>query len=76
MNSKSFESPLYAVYKPELPIATQRYLSYHLEFTSLDEIATFPSELESTSLVLAYGHDLFFTKVQPDNPFDILDEDF
>lgn len=46
------------------------------QFTSLTEITAIPTNFESTSLVFAYGHDLFFTKVAPDNPYDILDDDF
>ena len=42
----------------------------------MDNIITIPSDLESTSLVFAYGHDLFFTKIQPDNTFDLLGEEF
>jgi len=32
------------------------------------------SLLESTSLVAAYGLDVFFSRVTPANPFDLLDE--
>lgn len=35
-----------------------------------------PSKLESTSLVLAVGLDLFFTRVTPSKPFDLLSEEF
>ena len=35
-----------------------------------------PSGLESTSLVLAYGIDLFYTRVSPSGTFDILKDDF
>lgn len=35
-----------------------------------------PSGLESTSLVLAYGLDMFFTRVTPSGTFDILKDDF
>lgn len=35
-----------------------------------------PSGLESTSLLLAYGIDLFFTRLHPSGTFDILKDDF
>ncbi|KJH51246.1 hypothetical protein DICVIV_02611 [Dictyocaulus viviparus] len=34
------------------------------------------SGLESTSLMLAYGIDLFFTRLHPSGTFDILKDDF
>jgi len=35
-----------------------------------------PARLESTSLMLAFGVDLFFTRVAPAKTFDCLGEDF
>jgi hypothetical protein len=40
------------------------------------EIVTSPALLESTSLVLASGLDLFFTRVAPSGSFDVLSEGF
>jgi len=42
----------------------------------IKQILTTPSQLESTSIVLAYGLDLFQTRVSPSNTFDLLSEDF
>ena len=39
-------------------------------------ILTSPALLESTSLVFAYGLDLFSTRVTPSNTFDVLSENF
>ena len=39
-------------------------------------IHTSSAGLESTSLVLAYGLDLYFTRVTPSKLFDVLKEDF
>jgi ER membrane protein complex subunit 1 len=39
-------------------------------------IITSPALLESTSLVFAFGMDLFFTRVAPSNTFDVLNENF
>ena len=44
--------------------------------TRLSFIHSCPSGLESTSLVLACGLDLFFARVQPSRQFDLLAEDF
>lgn len=47
-------------------------LSFHLIFLFFFS----PSGLESTSLMLAYGMDLFYTRVTPSGTFDILRDDF
>lgn len=40
------------------------------------QIVTAPSLLESTSLVLAVGTDLFLTRVSTSGTFDVLSENF
>jgi hypothetical protein len=35
-----------------------------------------PTQLESTSLVFAYGLDMFLTRVAPSGTFDVLSEGF
>lgn len=39
-------------------------------------IVTAPATLESTSLMLAWGLDVFFTRVTPSKSFDSLSDDF
>ena len=39
-------------------------------------IVTSPAPIESTSLVFAYGFDLFGSRVAPLNTFDVLSESF
>lgn len=39
-------------------------------------IESVPTGLESSSHILAYGVDIFYTKVQPEKAFDSLEEDF
>ena len=39
-------------------------------------IFTSPANLESTTLTLSYGLDLFFARVQPSKTFDLLPDDF
>eukprot|EP01065_Artemidia_motanka_P029593 TRINITY_DN35685_c0_g1_i1.p1 TRINITY_DN35685_c0_g1~~TRINITY_DN35685_c0_g1_i1.p1 ORF type:complete len:931 (+),score=327.18 TRINITY_DN35685_c0_g1_i1:75-2867(+) len=51
-------------------------VSHNRTVFGLDTISTFPTNLESTSLMLASGQDLFFSRVSPEKPFDLLGEDF
>lgn len=46
------------------------------QVANVRQILTSPALLESTSLVFAYGLDLFFTRVTPSGTFDILSENF
>jgi len=59
-----------------LPTYDKNYLSYDLQLTGLSQLKTFPTRLESTSQVLAYGHDLYLIRVTPDKKFDMIDEEF
>jgi len=43
---------------------------------NVNRILTTPVLLESTSVVFAYGLDLFLTRVAPSGTFDVLSEDF
>lgn len=45
-------------------------------FTDCADIVASPANLESTTLTLTYGLDLFFTRVQPSKTFDLLPDDF
>lgn len=44
------------------------------QISALRGIVTTPSRLESTSLVFAYGMDLFYTRVMPSRMYDTLDD--
>ena len=44
------------------------------QVANLRGIVTAPTLLESTSLVFAYGVDLFFSRVTPSKDFDLLSE--
>ncbi|KAI8606156.1 hypothetical protein EDD21DRAFT_315482 [Dissophora ornata] len=52
------------------------FLSYSLEVAGVKKIATAPTLLESTTVVVAYGQDVFVTRHAPSKTFDILNEDF
>lgn len=51
-------------------------IAFALQVANVKHIVTAPTLLESTSLVLAYGLDLFLTRVAPSGTFDVLSEDF
>jgi ER membrane protein complex subunit 1 len=52
------------------------FVSFPCKVVHIEQILSAPSLLESTSLVFAYGLDLFFTRVAPSKTFDVLNEDF
>ncbi|KAL1658638.1 hypothetical protein GGF50DRAFT_131591 [Schizophyllum commune] len=63
-------------YEPVLPDDPKRILSHKYEITNTAKIITSPALLESTSLVYAYGLDMFLTRVSPSGTFDVLSEGF
>ncbi|KAJ6580850.1 hypothetical protein B0H19DRAFT_982420 [Mycena capillaripes] len=63
----------YDVLVPDDP---RRTISHTYEVANTRNIITSPALLESTSLVFAYGLDLFLTRVAPSNTFDILNKNF
>ncbi|KAK7093213.1 ER membrane protein complex subunit 1-like [Littorina saxatilis] len=63
-------------YIPELPVSTENFINYNLSMFNVRGIHTAPAGLESTSLVLVYGLDIFYTQVMPSKMFDVLKEDF
>lgn len=63
-------------YMPEIPIQMDAIINYNQSIFRVSGIYTSPSGLESTSLVFAYGLDLFYTRAAPSKTFDVLKEDF
>ncbi|KAG0300521.1 hypothetical protein BGZ98_009123 [Dissophora globulifera] len=59
-----------------LPEDPRLFLSYDLEVAGTKRIATAPTLLESTTVVVAHGQDVFVTRHAPSKTFDILNEDF
>lgn len=59
-----------------LPIIPQSYVTHAFKVEGLRGIETIPAKLESTTLVFAYGVDLFFTRLAPSRTYDSLTEDF
>ncbi|THH17682.1 hypothetical protein EW146_g3182 [Bondarzewia mesenterica] len=63
-------------YDPVIPDDSRRVLSHNYEVANIRRILTSPAQLESTSLVFAYGLDLFFTRTAPSGTFDVLSDNF
>lgn len=54
----------------------QSYLTHAYQVEGLRGIISVPANLESTSLIFAYGVDLFYTHTAPSRIYDSLTEDF
>ncbi|XP_019633907.1 PREDICTED: ER membrane protein complex subunit 1-like isoform X2 [Branchiostoma belcheri] len=63
-------------YIPELHINPMTLLTYNQSVEGIRGIHIGAAGLESTSVVLAYGLDLFYTRIMPSQMFDVLKEDF
>jgi len=63
-------------YSPYLPLIPTQIVTYNASIANLHSILSVPSAVESTSLVLAYGLDVFYTRVSPSKEFDMLAADF
>jgi hypothetical protein len=64
-------------YEPLLPIIPMRTPSHVYEVSSVASILSASANVESQSLVIAYGGpDIFFTRLSPSKGFDLLPDDF
>uniref|UniRef100_A0A665URL0 ER membrane protein complex subunit 1 n=1 Tax=Echeneis naucrates TaxID=173247 RepID=A0A665URL0_ECHNA len=63
-------------YSPELLIRTEWFINYNQTVSRVRGIYTAPSGLESTCLVVAYGLDIYQTRVYPSKQFDVLKDDY
>lgn len=63
-------------YSAELPVDPLRVVSHVQRVARVRGVVSAAALLESTSLVCAYGLDLFCTRVSPSQTFDLLNEDF
>jgi hypothetical protein len=59
-------------YSPTLDIDPKWYLTHLREVVGIEKVMSSSSLLESTSLVFAFGHDIFGTRISPSGSFDIL----
>jgi ER membrane protein complex subunit 1 len=79
-SSSEIEEEWLIQYEPVLPDDPRQIISHMYKLlpssNSIRSIYTFPTSLESTSLVFGYGLDLIFTRVSPSGRFDLLSEGF
>lgn len=59
-----------------LPLNQRSFLSHNHQVQAVRQIRAFPSVLESTSYVAAWGLDVFFAPVFPSEKFDVLQTSF
>lgn len=63
-------------YHPVIEFDPKWYISHKREVLGVEHVITTPALLESTSIVFAYGLDVFGTRLSPSFSFDILGKDF
>ncbi|KAF2083961.1 DUF1620-domain-containing protein [Saccharata proteae CBS 121410] len=63
-------------YAPVIEFDPRMYLNHKRELLGIKNVLTSPALLESTSLVFAYGLDVFGSRVSPSFAFDVLGKDF
>ena len=63
-------------YTPFLDLDPKWYLTHAREVMGIKKIMSSPTLFESTSLVFAFGHDIFGTRVAPSMAFDVLGKGF
>jgi len=65
-----------AKYAPVIEFDPKWYLNHARDVIGITNVITSPALIESTSLVFAYGLDIFGTRLSPSFSFDILGKDF
>jgi hypothetical protein len=63
-------------YTPQLELDPRAVVSHIRDVLGVREILAVPAVVESTSLVLAYGVDVFASRVAPSQRFDVLGKEF
>jgi hypothetical protein len=63
-------------YAPHIEIDPRSIITHNREVIGVRGLITAPALMESTSLVLAYGVDVFGTRVTPSGAFDVLGKGF
>lgn len=63
-------------YTPNLDLDPKLFLTHAREVLGIEAVLSSPSLLESTSVVFAFGHDVFGTTVSPSMAFDVLGNGF
>jgi len=63
-------------YVPQIGFNPLNVLNYYVPLEGLSQIKAIATNLESSSLVFAYGFDMYFSRVSPEKTFDMLSDDF
>lgn len=63
-------------YSPVLELDPKWFLTHSREVLGIKKVISAPTLLESTSLVFAFGHDVFGTQITPSMAFDVLGKGF
>jgi outer membrane protein assembly factor BamB len=63
-------------YTPVLELEPRYFLTHAREVIGIEKVIASPSLLESTSVIFAFGHDIFGTQVSPSLAFDVLGKGF
>lgn len=74
--SVSYHSRVYPPYNYYLPLNPVSTLNANWRLSGIRKVKIIDTKFESTSLLIAYGKDVFVTKIQPDQTFDLLNEEF
>jgi len=70
------KSTLFPPYDGVIPQKNTRFISHDVHLVDLKSIYTMETRLESTTTVLAIGHDIFGARINPEGNFDRLHENF
>ena len=76
IGSEVYMSPHLPQYSYFIPLDDRNMLNAHIKLSHIDNIHIFETEFESTSLLLATGSEIFFSRVNPDGTFDMLSDNF
>lgn len=76
MPSKQEQEEGLISYFGEIPLIPVFTITYSLQVELISSIHTIPTMLESTCLVFVTGLDLFYTRMQPSEGFDLIAEEF
>ena len=60
----------------QLPLSPQSFASYDHQISGVQSVRSFPTDMESTTHVLAWGTDVYYVLLRPARGFDTLNEDF
>ncbi|KAG7795945.1 hypothetical protein KL929_003707 [Ogataea haglerorum] len=74
--SKKEPEEMLMKYQPVLPVNPKLTLSHYRKLMATSKLVSVPTELESTTLVVGAGTDLFATLVRPSSSFDSMRGDF